>query len=245
MPPFISVVIPAYNEEARIPPTLDRVAAYFGEFGRPTEVLVVNDGSTDRTADVVRSIGEGLATERVQFRLLDNPGNQGKGYSVRHGMLDARGEWALFSDADLSAPIEELPKLLDAAERPGFDGAIGSRAVDRSLVGVHQSFFREFAGRTFNLGVRSIAGLPFKDTQCGFKLFRREASQAIFKRQQMTRFGFDVEILYIAKKLGLRIAEVGVRWDDVEGTKVSMLAGVDAFLDPLRVRWNDIRGLYR
>jgi hypothetical protein len=113
------------------------------------------------------------------------------------------------------------------------------------LVGVHQSFFREFAGRSFNLGVRLIAGLPFHDTQCGFKLFSRDAAQAVFKRQQMTRFGFDVEILYIAQKLGFRIAEVPVRWDDVEGTKVSMLAGLDAFLDPVRVRWNDIRGLYR
>jgi glycosyltransferase involved in cell wall biosynthesis len=160
-------------------------------------------------------------------------------------MLEARGEWALFSDADLSAPIEEFPKLLEAAAQGGFDGAIGSRALDRSLVGVHQPLLREMAGRTFNLAVRLGAGLPFLDTQCGFKLFKREAAQAIFKRQQMTRFGFDVEILYIAKKLGLRIVEVPVRWDDVEGTKVSMLAGVDAFLDPMRVRWNDIRGLYR
>ncbi len=245
MQPFISVVIPAYNEEQRIPPTLERVAEYFASSERTAEILVVNDGSSDRTADVVRSMSEKLSTDQVRFRLVENPGNQGKGYSVRHGMLEARGGWALFSDADLSAPIEELPKLLGAAEKGGLDGAIGSRALDRSLVGVHQSFFREFAGRTFNLGVRFVAGLPFYDTQCGFKLFTREASQAIFKRQQMTRFGFDVEILYIAKKLGLRIAEVPVRWDDVEGTKVSMLAGVDAFLDPVRVRWNDIRGLYR
>jgi glycosyltransferase involved in cell wall biosynthesis len=243
--PSISVVIPAYNEETRIPPTLERVAEYFSSFGKPVEILVVNDGSRDRTASVVRSIGEKLSTDQVQFRLIENPGNQGKGYSVRHGMLEARGNWALFSDADLSAPIEELPKLIEAAEKGGYDGAIGSRALDRSLVGKHQSFFRELAGRTFNLGVRLIAGLPFHDTQCGFKLFKREAAQQIFKRQQMTRFGFDVEILYIAKKLGLRIVEVPVRWDDVEGTKVSMFAGVDAFLDPLRVRWNDIRGLYR
>jgi glycosyltransferase involved in cell wall biosynthesis len=243
--PSISVVIPAYNEEKRIPPTLARVADYCNVFGKPVEILIVNDGSRDQTAAVVRSMGEKLSTDQVQFRLLENPGNQGKGYSVRHGMLEARGHWVLFSDADLSAPIEELPKLIQAAEKGGYDGAIGSRALDRSLVGKHQSFFREFAGRTFNLGVRVIAGLPFHDTQCGFKLFTREAAQAIFRRQQMTRFGFDVEILFIAKKLGLRIVEVPVVWNDVEGTKVSMLAGVDAFLDPIRVRWNDIRGLYR
>jgi glycosyltransferase involved in cell wall biosynthesis len=160
-------------------------------------------------------------------------------------MLEARGDWALFSDADLSAPIEELPKLLVSAQKGGYDGAIGSRALDRSLVGVHQPAFRELSGRTFNLGVRLLAGLPFHDTQCGFKLFTRAAAQAIFRRQRMTRFGFDVETLYIAKKLGLRIAEIPVRWNDVEGTTVGMLAGADAFLDLARVRWNDMRGLYR
>lgn len=245
MQPSLSVVIPAYNEERRLPPTLERVADYFGRFDKFVEVLIVNDGSRDATAGVARALGEKLSTACLEIRVLENPGNQGKGYSVRHGMLEARGDWALFSDADLSAPIEELPKLLVSAQKGGYDGAIGSRALDRSLVGVHQPAFRELSGRTFNLGVRLLAGLPFHDTQCGFKLFTRAAAQAIFRRQRMTRFGFDVETLYIAKKLGLRIAEIPVRWNDVEGTTVGMLAGADAFLDLARVRWNDMRGLYR
>lgn len=245
MQPNVSVVIPAYNEERRLPPTLERLADYFASFGRPVEILIVNDGSKDATATTARTVGERLTTPTLSFRVLENPGNQGKGYSVRHGMLEATGKWVLFSDADLSAPIEELPKLIEAAEEGGYDGAIGSRALDRSLVGVHQPFFRELSGRMFNLGVRAVAGLKFQDTQCGFKLFSHEAAQAIFKRQQLTRFGFDVEVLYIAQKLGYRIAEVAVRWDDVEGTTVSMLSGADAFVDLARVRWNDIRGLYR
>ena len=243
--PKISVVIPAYNEERRLPPTVARIAEYFREFGQPTEVLIVNDGSKDATAVVARELGAKYGNAQLQFVVLENPGNQGKGYSVRHGMLEAQGELVLFSDADLSAPIEELPKLIAAMESACGDGAIGSRALDRSLVGVHQPAFRELSGRLFNLGVRTVTGLPFHDTQCGFKLFTRKAAQAIFRRQRMTRFGFDVEILYIAKKLGLRIVEAPVRWNDVEGTTVSMLSGADAFLDLARVRWNDVRGLYR
>ena len=245
MQPEISVVIPAYNEERRLPPTLERVADYFRHFGRQAEILVVNDGSRDATFAVAQALGEKLGGPGVEFRVLENPGNQGKGYSVRHGMLEARGDWALFSDADLSAPIEELPKLLEAVKKGAYDGAVGSRALDRSLVGIHQPAFRELTGRTFNLGVRVLAGLPYRDTQCGFKLFTRQAAQAIFRRQRLTRFGFDVEILYIAKKLGLRIVETPVRWNDVEGTTVGMLAGADAFVDLARVRWNDLRGLYR
>ena len=149
------------------------------------------------------------------------------------------------TDADLSAPIDELPKLLEAARRPGFDGAIGSRALDRSLIGVRQPFFREMSGRLFNVVVRLAAGLPYRDTQCGFKLFSRAAAQEVFSRQRMDRFGFDVESLFIARKRGLRIAEVAVRWNDVEGTKVGLMSGADAFLDILRVRWNDLRGRYR
>jgi dolichyl-phosphate beta-glucosyltransferase len=160
-------------------------------------------------------------------------------------MLEASGEWALFTDADLSAPIEELAKLLDVAQKKGLDGAIGSRALDRDLVGVHQSALREYSGRLFNLAVRIGAGLPYMDTQCGFKLFTRRAAREIFRRQRLDRFGFDVEILYLARKLGFRIAETPVRWNDVEGTKVGLLNGADAFLDIARVRWNDLRGRYR
>ena len=244
--PALSVVIPAYNEEKRLPPSLERMVEYLArsQFS-PTEIVVVDDGSSDDTAGAVRLASERLGREGLTILLLENPGNRGKGYSVRHGMLQARHEWALFSDADLSAPIEEVEKLVDAAQRGPHDGAIGSRAIDRSLIGVRQPLLRELMGRFFNVVMRLGAGLSYSDTQCGFKLFRREAAQQIFQRQRLDGFGFDVEILYIAKQIGLSIAEVAVRWNDVEGTKVGALQGVDAFADILRVRWNGLRGLYR
>jgi dolichyl-phosphate beta-glucosyltransferase len=160
-------------------------------------------------------------------------------------MLAAKGEWALFSDADLSAPIEELETLWRAAERESAPCAIGSRALDRSLIGVHQPVFRERMGRVFNLLMRVETGLPFHDTQCGFKLFETSAAREIFRRQRLDGFGFDVEVLFIAKRLGYRTLEVPVRWNDVAGTKVSMLLGAKGFLDPLQVRWNGLTGKYR
>jgi glycosyltransferase involved in cell wall biosynthesis len=176
--------------------------------------------------------------------VLRNPGNRGKGFSVRHGMLEARGDWALFTDADLSAPIEELEKLWSAAESAGAPVAFGSRALDRSLVGIHQPVFREAMGRIFNILMRAATGLPHRDTQCGFKLFERAAAREIFGRQLLDRFGFDVEVLYIARRLGLRAIEVPVRWNDVLGTKVGMLSGLSAFADPLKVRWHGLTGRY-
>jgi glycosyltransferase involved in cell wall biosynthesis len=232
----ISIIIPAYNEEKRLPATLRTVKAYLEaaswEF---SEIVVVDDGSRDGTVEVARKAG---------VRLLRNPGNRGKGYSVRHGMLDAQGDWVLFSDADLSTPIEELDKLWTAVERERAQAAIGSRDLDRSLIGVRQPLFREFGGRFFNLVIRLITGLPFHDTQCGFKLFEGAAAREIFGRQRVERFGFDVEVLFIAQRLGYRTLEVPVRWNDVAGTKVSMLGAVAAFLDPLKVRWNGITGKY-
>lgn len=198
--------------------------------------MVVDDGSADGTADVARAAG---------VRVLENPGNRGKGYSVRHGMLQAKGDWVLFTDADLSAPIDDLEKLWTAAGRADAAVAIGSRAIDRSLIGVHQPFFRETSGRFFNVAMRIVTGLPFHDTQCGFKLFERRAATAIFERQSLDGFGFDVEVLYIARRLGYLVLEVPVRWNDVPGTKVSLLLGMKGFLDPLKVRWNGIRGKYR
>lgn len=231
----LSIIVPAYNEAKRLPGTLEKIRAYLAaspwEF---SEVVVVDDGSSDATAQ---------AAEAGGARLLRNPGNRGKGYSVRHGVLEARGEWVLFTDADLSSPIEEVEKLWSAAGA-GASVAVGSRALDRSLVGVHQPAHRELAGRFFNLVMRAITGLPFHDTQCGFKLFRRAAAQDIFSRQVLDGFGFDVEVLYLAKKLGYKTVEVAVRWDNVLGTKVSMWRGFDAFADPVRVRLNAWRGLY-
>ena len=242
MPKSLSIIIPAYNEEKRLPSTLTRVADYVsgGEYDF-VEIVVVDDGSRDGTPALV----EEFAQRHKTIRLLQNPGNRGKGYSVRHGMLKAQGDWALFTDADLSAPIEELDKLLDAVERNGAAVAFGSRAVDRSLVGVHQPAFREYAGRFFNVVMRLATGLKFRDTQCGFKLFRKDAAQAIFSRQQLERFGFDVEALYIAERLGYKAVEVPVRWNDVAGSKVGTLQGLDGFVDLLRVRRHDWAGRYK
>jgi glycosyltransferase involved in cell wall biosynthesis len=238
----ISVVIPAYNEEKRLPSALARILEYLDTSGLPvTEILVVDDGSRDGTAAAVLE----FARRRPCVRLLKNPGNRGKGYSVRHGMLEAKGDWALFTDADLSSPIEEITKLLDAVEQNSAQVAIGSRALDRSLVGVHQPAFREYAGRFFNLVMRLITGLKFHDTQCGFKLFERKASRAIFSRQRLERFGFDAEVLFIAKLLGFRAVEVPVRWNDVEGSKVGTLQGLNGFVDLLRIRRNHCAGRYK
>lgn len=234
-------MIPAYNEAARLPETLRRVCAWL-ETGNWAfrEVLVVDDGSQDETGPLANE----FAALHPQVRVLHNAVNHGKGYCVRQGMLAARGEWVLFSDADLSAPIEELDKLLAAVET-GAEIAIGSRALDRSLIGVHQPGMRETAGKIFNAVMRLAAGLQFADTQCGFKLFRRDAAQAVFSRQKLERFGFDVEILFIAKKLGYRTLEIPVRWNHVEGSKVGMLTGLRAFAELAEIRWNSLRGLYR
>jgi glycosyltransferase involved in cell wall biosynthesis len=237
----ISIIIPAYNEEKRLPATLRQVIAYLRRGDWPfAEILVVDDGSTDGTAQVA----EQMRADFPEMRVLRNPGNRGKGYAVRHGMMECRGEWALFTDADLSAPIEELETLWQATEREGAQVAVGSRALDRRLIGVHQSWFRENAGRVFNLSMRLITGLPFHDTQCGFKLFEARAAREIFRRQLLDGFGFDVEVLFIGRRLGYREIEVPVRWSDVVGTKVSTWGGVAAFLDPVKVRWNQVRGRY-
>jgi glycosyltransferase involved in cell wall biosynthesis len=238
----LSIVIPAYNEAARLPPTLDAVCRYLA--ARPwrfAEILVVDDGSTDGTGALVAE----AAKQDPLFRLLRNPGNRGKGYSVRHGVLEARGDWVLFTDADLSTPIEEMEKLRQAVCGGRALIAIGSRAIDRTLIEVHQPGLRESAGHFFNLFMRLVTGLPFRDTQCGFKLFEARAAREVFRRQVLNGFGFDVEALYIARKLGYPIAEVPVRWSDVAGTKVSLARGIDAFADLLRVRRNDWLGRYR
>lgn len=233
----VSIIIPAFNEEKRLPSTLAAVKNYLAmsvwEF---SEIVVVDDGSRDATAKLAEAAGA---------RVLRNSCNRGKGYSVRRGMLEARGDWALFSDADLSAPVEDLETLWSAVERENAVCAVGSRALDPSLIGVHQSAFRERVGRLFNLLMRLETGLPFRDTQCGFKLFQTSAAREIFGRQRLDGFGFDVEVLFIAKCLGYCTLEIPVRWNDVAGTKVSMLLGAKGFLDPLKVRWNGLTGKYR
>jgi dolichyl-phosphate beta-glucosyltransferase len=237
----LSIVIPAYNEARRLGATLETILNYTSRLGLSfVELIVVDDGSTDATAAIAGDFQSRYST----VRLVKNPGNRGKGYAVRHGMREAHGEWVLFADADLSSPIDELEKLSCASESQNAAGAIGSRALDRSLIGVRQSVFRETTGRFFNWVMRSITGLSFLDTQCGFKLFRADAARLASRLQQIDGFGFDVEILYILDKHGFKILEVPVRWNNVEGTKVSLWNGLAAFLDPLTVRWHDWRGDY-
>jgi len=237
--PELSIIIPSYNEEARLPTTLERIAAYLAKSGRTTEVLVVDDGSKDRTAAVAAEFRPKIPALRV----LSNGVNRGKGFSVRHGMLEALGNIVLFTDADLSAPIEEADKLLAALK--DHDVAIGSRALDRSLISTHESPFREFAGIVFNTIVRIILRLPFVDTQCGFKAFRRERCGILFEQQRIERFGFDPELLYLARHHGLRSAEIPVRWGHSPATKVNMMRdSVQMFVDVFTIRWNGLLGRY-
>jgi glycosyltransferase involved in cell wall biosynthesis len=238
----LSIIVPAYNEERRLPATLETLCEYLeGRHFDHSEILVVDDGSSDATAALTRE----FALHSPLVRLLGNPVNHGKGYAVRQGLLEARYEWILFTDADLSTPIEDLSRLETAVQGSSADGALGSRALNRKLIGTHQPLWREFSGRFFNLVMRLVTGLPYQDTQCGFKLFRREAARALAARQTLDGFGFDVEILFIARSLGYRIEEVAVRWNNAEGTKVSLWNGLAAFIDPLRVRWNSLRDRYR
>lgn len=237
----LSIIVPAFNEERRLPQTLNEIAAFLNE-GRfdVAEVIVIDDGSTDRTGAVVRDYSQ----RDGRFRLLQNPGNRGKGFSVREGMRAARGEWRLMTDADLSTPIHEVQKLYRVMRAENAAVSIGSRAVDRSLIDRHQSVFREFGGRLFNLLMRAVTGLPFQDTQCGFKLYTGDAARAIFARQILTGFSFDVEDVYLAHKLGFRVAEVPVHWANAEGTKVTLWATARAFVDLLAIRWYDVTGRY-
>jgi glycosyltransferase involved in cell wall biosynthesis len=240
--PQLSIIIPAYNEAKRISRTLETIQKYIEGKSWGAEVIVVNDGSSDETAAVVES----YRSQWNALRLIDNGGNRGKGFSVRNGALEAQGDVILFTDADLSAPITEAPKLIDPIVNGECDVTFGSRAVDRSLIGIHQSPFRENSGRIFNLFVQGLIGLPFKDTQCGFKAFRRSAAGPVFERQTIMGFGFDPEVLYIAKKRGLRLREIPVRWDHVEGTTVRFLRdSCRMFLDLLRIRWNDLCRKYQ
>ena len=238
--PELSIVIPSFNEELRLPVSLEKIAAYIRQKRPNTEVIVVDDGSTDRTA----AVAEAWRGALPMLRVVSNGVNRGKGFSVRHGSLEARGDVVLFTDADLSSPIEEGEKLLAALA--SHDVAIGSRAVDRSLIEVHESPFREFAGIVFNRIVRVTLRLPFVDTQCGFKAFRRERCRIIFEQQTIERFGFDPELLYLARHHGLATVEVPVRWAHSPATKVSMLKdSLEMFLDVFVIRSNALLGRYR
>jgi dolichyl-phosphate beta-glucosyltransferase len=237
--PELSIVIPAYNEERRLPQTLARIRDYIATRRIDAEILVVDDGSRDATARVV----EEWRAQIPFLRLVSNGRNRGKGYSVRHGMLEARGRVALFTDADLSAPIEETERLLAALG--SAEVAFGSRGLDRSFITVHQSRWREVSGVVFNRLVRLFTAVSFHDTQCGFKAFLRERCRIIFEQQRIEGFGFDPEILFLARRHGLRAVEIPVHWAHDPATKVHMFRdSLRMFADLIAIRWNWLLGRY-
>jgi len=235
-----SIVIPAYNESARITASLDKILAYIAENNWQAEVLVVNDGSRDNTAEIIRQY-----TQRSPIvRLIENPGNRGKGYSVRNGMLQARGDIQFFSDADLSSPIYESARLIRELEK-GADVAFGSRWLEADTQTQRQSILRQVAGRVYNLLLRVILGLNYKDTQCGMKAFKREAAQKIVTRQKSERGGFDPELLFIARKFGMKMVEVPVEWAHDDRSKINPIVdGFKMFIEMLKIRWNGVTGRY-
>lgn len=238
--PKYSIVIPAYNESARIGRALVSVTECIRQRGWNAELIAVNDGSRDNTAEIIRSYSQ----KDPLIRLIENPGNRGKGYSVKNGILHAQGDIVMFTDADLSSPIEEAERLFAAIE-DGADIAIGSRWLDRSRQTIQQPLYRRFFGRCFNAVTRFVVGLPFADTQCGFKAFRRPAAQTVFQLQRIERWGFDPEILFIALKRGYKIKEVAVSWGHDERTRISYLKdGMRMLEDIAYIRWNQITGVY-
>jgi dolichyl-phosphate beta-glucosyltransferase len=242
---LLSIIIPAYNEEKRIGNSLEEILRFVSGQGYPCEVIVVDDGSDDRTGEIVKGFIGLYSSSGHELRLLTNNPNRGKGASVRRGVAAARGEVILFTDADLSSPITEAPKLIDPIVQGRADVTFGSRALDRKLIGVRQSLVRDFGGRVFNLLMQTITGLKFKDTQCGFKAFRREGALPVFLAQRIERFGFDPEVLYIANKRGLKLLEVPVVWNHSEDSKVSYFRdSIKMFTDLIYIRLNDLGGRY-
>lgn len=238
--PHLSIVIPAFNESARIEATLERVMQCIETARWDAEVLVVDDGSSDNTPSIIAR----WMQRYPRLHLIQNPGNRGKGYSVRNGLLQAAGDVVMFTDADLSAPMEEAQRLLDAIHG-GADVAIGSRWLDRTRQTIKQPLYRQFFGRCFNWITRTVMGLPFKDTQCGFKAFRRPAAQIIFRLQRIERWGFDPEILFIARKLGYGIVEVPVTWGHDERSRISYLKdGLKMLEEMAIIRGNSLAGRY-
>lgn len=240
--PLLSVIIPAYNEAADIEATLEATHAYLSHSGLAGEIIVVDDGSTDATGQLAAE----YARRHPTVRVLRNERNRGKGYSVRRGVLEARGEIVVFTDADASTPLTEMAKLLDAIRIGGADGAIGSRALPESQVERPQPWYRRAMGWVFRQLVRLLVLPGFRDTQCGFKAFKAEMAREVFRRQTLSGFAFDVEVLFIASKLGYHIKEVPVRWLDSHDSRVRPVRdSARMFLDLLRIRLRAARGVYR
>jgi glycosyltransferase involved in cell wall biosynthesis len=239
--PRYSIVIPAFNERLRIIATLDAVVACVRRENWDAEVIVVNDGSSDETADLVRD----FIRHAPEVRLMENPSNRGKGYSVRNGLIHANGEIVMFTDADLSAPIDEAERLFAAIEKDGADIAIGSRWLATSRQTHRQPLYRQIFGRCFNALTRMVMRLPYADTQCGFKAFTRDAAQTVFQLQTIERWGFDPEILFIARKRHFKVKEVPVSWAHDARSRISYLRdGLQMLKELAIVRWNAILGRY-
>jgi glycosyltransferase involved in cell wall biosynthesis len=239
----LSIVVPAYNEGMRLAKSLRTIVTYLNENVPESELIVVDDGSVDDTAEIARK--ELADSGSVHTSVISYKSNLGKGRAVRLGLQASRAEIALFTDTDLSTPITEAPKLIDPISRGECDVAFGSRALDRSLIGVHQSWRREQGGRVFNLAVRLATGLPFWDTQCGFKAFRMRACRPIIEGATIDRFGFDVELLYLAYRAGLTLKEIPVRWDHADGSKVNLASDSLKMLGEVgRIRQQARRGVY-
>lgn len=239
---YLSVIVPAYNEERRLPGSLESIFSYLALQPYRSEVIVVDDGSKDRTSDIAESVGR---KHKIPLRILKNESNQGKGYSVRRGLLEAKGRICLFSDADLSTPIEEFEKMKEHLDG-GWDIAIGSRGLSESKVEIHQSWYRETMGKTFNILVRLITVGGLHDTQCGFKAFRSEFVKQVCPRLRIDGWAFDVELLMAAQMGGYRIKEVPVRWRNDENTRVNAVVdSTKMFLELLKIRWMAVRGTYR
>lgn len=239
----LSIVVPAYNEGARLRKSLRAVVDYLSDYAPGSELIVVDDGSTDDTATAARE--ELAQSQNFRSSVISYQSNLGKGRAVRLGLLASRSEIALFMDADLSTPVTETPKLVEPIARGECDIAFGSRALDRSLIGVHQPWRREQGGRVFNLAVRLATGLPFWDTQCGFKAFRMNSCRPIIEGATIDRFGFDVELLYVAYRAGLRLKEIPVRWDHAEGSKINFASDSFKMLSEVgRIRQQAKRGVY-
>lgn len=243
MPPSLSIIVPAYNEAARLGLTLRAIYDYLDGRDYESELIVVDDGSSDETVQVA---GQHLVeSARISARVIPVRPNRGKGHAVYTGLLAARAPIALFTDADLSTPITETPTLVEPIERGLYDVTFGSRALDRELIGVHQPWRREQGGRVFNFLVRFATGLPFWDTQCGFKAFRLSVCRPIIQAATIERFGFDVELLYVSYLAGLRLKELPVRWNHNEGSKVSVMRDSLRMFDEVRtIRAQARRGLY-
>jgi len=243
MRPAISIVIPAFEEEDRLGDSIRRILAFVEAKNLSAELIIVDDGSADKTAET----GENVCAEfpEIQSNVIRYADNRGKGFAVKTGLLAAHADIAIFSDADLSTPIEELEKLVKPIQTDEFDMTFGSRAIDRSLIGTHQPWRREQGGKVMNLIIRTMSGLKFSDTQCGFKAFNMKKFRPLLDLMTVDRFGFDVEFLFVAQYHGLRLKEIPVRWNNVEGSKVSVLRDTRRMISELsQIRRNARRGVY-